>query len=149
MAAPTLFWTMFHKSMLKIVQGWRFLKTKNMLGSTVKYPCSKFRLVCIHEHTIVQIFYFYFFFFRGVYCTGLAKPSVMFCCGFVISINPLDILTLLMYDNFPIQKINKLRTSQPQKNDEHLMPVRKYLPVKTRIIEKPKPVGWFGFQISW
>ena len=46
-----------------------------------------------------------------------------------------------MYDNFPIQKINKLRTSQPQKNDENLMSVRKYLPVKTRIIEKPKPVG--------
>ena len=140
MAAPTLFWTTFHKSMLKIVQGWHFLKIKNMLGSTVKYPCSKFRLVCIHKHTIYCI---------GVYCIGLAKPSVMFCCGFVISINPLDILTLLMYDNFPIQKINKLRTSQPQKNDENLMSVRKYLPAKTRIIEKPKPASWFGFQISW
>ena len=64
----------------------------------------------------------------------------MFCRGFIISINPLDILTLLMYD-FPIQKINKLRTFQPQKNDENLMSVWKYLPVKTRIIEKPKPVS--------
>ena len=39
-------------------------------------------------------------------------------------------MTILMFDNFPILKINKLRTSQPQKNDENLMPVRKYLSVK-------------------
>ena len=69
----------------------------------------------------------------------LKQPSVMFCSGFIISINPLDILALLMYDNFPIQKMNKLRTSQPQKKekDENLMSVWKYLPVKTRIIQKP------------
>ena len=46
-----------------------------------------------------------------------------------------------MYDNFPIQKINKLRTFQPQTNDENLMSVQKYLPVKTSIIQKPKPVS--------
>ena len=80
-------------------------------------------------------------FFRGANCIGLAQPSVMFSSGFIISVNQLDILTLLMYGNFPIQKINKLRTFQLQKNDENLMSVRKYLPVKTRIIEKPKPVS--------
>ena len=56
----------------------------------------------------------------------------MFCSGFIIFINPLDILTLLMYDNFPIQKMNKLRTSQPHEN---LISVWKYLPVKTCIIQ--------------
>ena len=46
-----------------------------------------------------------------------------------------------MYDNFQIQKIHRLRTSLPQKNDENLMSVRRYLPVKTCIMEKPKPVS--------
>ena len=46
-----------------------------------------------------------------------------------------------MYDNFPIQKINKLRKSQ--KNDANLMSGQKCLPVpvKTRIIQKPKTVN--------
>ena len=86
------------------------------------------------------------FFFRGVYCIELTQPSVMFCIGFIIFINPLDILTLFMYDNFPIQKINKLRTSQPHEN---LISVWKYLPVKTCIIQKPKPVKRLAIQISW
>ena len=86
------------------------------------------------------------FFFRGVYCIELTQPSVMFCSGFIIFINPLDILTLLMYDNFPIQKMNKLRTSQPHEN---LISVWKYLPVKTCIIQKPKPVKRLAIQISW
>ena len=44
-----------------------------------------------------------------------------------------------MYDNFPIQKINKLRKSQ--KNDANLMSGQKCLPMKTRIIQKPKTVN--------
>ena len=117
MAAPTLLQNMFYKRILKAVQGWRFLDLlffSDMLGSTEKGPCSKFWLLYIREHTVIQNLLL-FFFFIGVLCIRLTQPSVMFCSDFIISINPLDILTLLMYDNFPIQKMNKLRTSQSQK----------------------------------
>ena len=38
----------------------------------------------------------------------------------------------------PLQKVNY---------EQIIMPVRKYLPIKTRTIKKP--VTWFAFQINW
>ena len=145
MAAPALLLTMFYKSILKTVQSWRFLKAKH---AWIYWKRPLFQVPpCLYSRTYSNSNFFIVY--CGVYFIGLTHVSVMFCSGSIISITPLDILTLLMYDNFPIQKMNNLRTSQSQKNDEYLMSVCKYLPVKTRIIQKPKPVIWLALQISW
>ena len=113
MVAPTLLQNMFYKRILKAVQGWRFLKTKH---AWIYWKRPLFQvLTSLYTRTYSNSKSFIVFFFIGVLCIRLTQPSVMFCSDFIISINPLDILTLLMYDNFPIQKMNKLRTSQSKK----------------------------------
>ena len=111
----TLFWTMFHKNMLKTVQGWHFLKQKTCFDLLKKTLVPSSNLLAFTSMQPFKFLFFFFIIFRGVCCIGLAEPSVMFCSGFTISINQLNTMTLLMFDNFPILKINKLRTSQPQK----------------------------------
>ena len=134
---------MFYRNILKTVQGWCLLKTKHAL---IYWKRPLFQvLTCLYSRIYSNSKIFIGFLFKGVYCIPLKQPSVVFWSDFIISINPLDILVLLMYDNFPIQKMNKLRTSQPQKKkkkDENFMSVWKYLPVKTRIIQKP---NWINF----
>ena len=113
---------MFYNSILKTVLGWRFLKTKH---TWIYWKRLLFQVLTrLYSRTYGNsIFFFFFliFFFRGICCIGLTQPSVIFYSGFIISINPLDILTILTYDNFPIQKMNKSRTMQSEKNDENLM----------------------------
>ena len=48
-----------------------------MLGSTEKGPCSKFQLVCIHEHTVIQNFYCFFFQRRILYWTNTTLSYVL------------------------------------------------------------------------
>ena len=104
---------MFYRNILKTVQGWCLLKTKHAL---IHWKRPLFQvLTCLYSRIYSNSKIFIGFLFKGVYCIPLKQPSVVFWSDFIISINPLDILVLLMYDNFPIQKMNKLRTSQSQK----------------------------------